>query len=213
MVYDVIKNLKNRRAPREDGISAELSKSGGQRLWKEIYELIQIIWNTEDFPEDWRTAIICPIHKKGSKLICNNYRSVSLLNVFYKVFTTIVTLCREHICEYQCGFRKGRSTMDHIFTIRQVLEKCYKQNINVYQLYVGFRQAFDSINRQFIYEAMAEFGIPSKLISLTKMTLEMIYNRVKIQNELSDSFMTNTGVRQGDSLSTVLWKKFLEKYM
>jgi hypothetical protein len=53
MVYDEIKNLKNRRAPGEDGVSAELIKSGGQRLRKEIYELIQIIWNTEDFPEDW----------------------------------------------------------------------------------------------------------------------------------------------------------------
>jgi hypothetical protein len=52
MVYDAIKNLKNRRAPGEDGINAELIKSGGQRLWKEIYELIHIIWNTEDFPED-----------------------------------------------------------------------------------------------------------------------------------------------------------------
>jgi hypothetical protein len=62
MVYDVIKNLKNRRAPGEGGISAKLIKSGRQKLWKVIYELIQIIWNTEDFPEDWRTAIICPIY-------------------------------------------------------------------------------------------------------------------------------------------------------
>jgi hypothetical protein len=83
-VYDVIRTLKNRRAPGEDGISAKLIKSGGQRLWKEIYELIQIIWNTEDSPEDWRTVIMCPIHKKGSKLTCNKYRSISLLNVTYK---------------------------------------------------------------------------------------------------------------------------------
>jgi hypothetical protein len=44
---------------------------------------------------------------------------------------------------------------------------------------------------------MAEFGIPSKLISLIKMTLETTYNKVKIQNKLSDSFMTNTDMRQG----------------
>jgi hypothetical protein len=49
MAYDVIKNPKNRRDAGEDGISAELITSGGQRLWKEIYELIQIIWNTETF--------------------------------------------------------------------------------------------------------------------------------------------------------------------
>jgi hypothetical protein len=46
-------------------------------------------------------------------------------------------------------------------------------NINIHQLYIDFRQAFNSSNRQFIYEAMAELGIPSQLISLTKMNLEM----------------------------------------
>jgi hypothetical protein len=71
-MYDVIKIFRNRRASGEDDIGAKLIKSGRQRLWKEIYELIQTIWNTEDFPEDWRTAIICPIHEKGSKLICKN---------------------------------------------------------------------------------------------------------------------------------------------
>jgi hypothetical protein len=54
-------------------------------LWNEIYELIQIIWNTEDFPEDSRTATICPMQKKGSRLICSNYRGMSLLNVTYKI--------------------------------------------------------------------------------------------------------------------------------
>jgi hypothetical protein len=98
MVYDVIKYLKNSRAPGEDGISAELIKSGRQKLWREIYELIQIIWNTEDFPKDWRTAIICPIHKKGSKLIFNNCRGISLLNVTYKVFTTVLAKYIETLC-------------------------------------------------------------------------------------------------------------------
>jgi hypothetical protein len=77
--------------------------------------------------------------------------------------------------------------------------------------------SFDSINSQFTYEAKAEFRIPSKLVTLTKMILEMTNNKVKIQNKLSDSYMTNTGMRQGDSLSTALFnitlKKFLEKYM
>jgi hypothetical protein len=60
---------------------------------------------------------------------------------------------------------------------------------------------------------MAEFRIPSKIIRLTKMTLEMTYNKVKIQNKLSDSFVTNTGMRQGDpsplSFLTSLSKKLL----
>jgi hypothetical protein len=103
MAHYLIKNLKNRRAPNEYGISAELIKCGVQRWWKEIYELIQIVWNTEDFSEDCRTAIICPIHMKGSELICNNYRGISLLNAAYKIFTTILAKCIEPFAENILG--------------------------------------------------------------------------------------------------------------
>jgi hypothetical protein len=64
-----------------------------------------------------------------------------------------------------------------------------------------------------IREAMKEFGIPAKLIALTKMTLSRTYNKVKIQNKLSGSFRTKCGIRQHDSLSTVLFNVGLEKVM
>jgi hypothetical protein len=108
------------------------------------FELIQIIWNTEDLPEDWRTAITCSIHKKGSKLLCNNHSGISLLNVPCKISTTnlakyIEPFPENILGEYQCGLHKGRSKMDHIFTIWQVLKKCYKQYINIHQLYTDFK--------------------------------------------------------------------------
>jgi hypothetical protein len=98
-------------------------------------------------------------------------------NITYKIFTTILAKYIEPFAEnilreHQCGFWKGRSITDHMFTIWQVLEKYYEQNINIHQLYTDFTQAFDIINKQFIHEAIAEFRIPSKLISLTKMTLQ-----------------------------------------
>jgi hypothetical protein len=61
--------------------------------------------------------------------------------------------------------------------------------------------------------AMKEFGIPAKLITLTKMTLSKTYNKVKIQNKLSGSFRAECGIRQGDSLSTLLFNIGPEKVM
>lgn len=83
--------MKNNRAPGDDGINPELIKHGGKDLWKAIYNLITEIWNTEIMPKDWNIAIVCPIHKKGSKLECKNYRGISLLSVIYKIFTNILT--------------------------------------------------------------------------------------------------------------------------
>jgi hypothetical protein len=65
-------------------------------------------------PSDWQRSIICPVYKKGDKLVYNNYREISLLSVPYKLFTSILRdrlepLVVRIIGKYQVGFRKGRS--------------------------------------------------------------------------------------------------------
>jgi hypothetical protein len=79
-------------------------------------------------PADWHTAVTCPIYKKGDKLQCENCRGISPLNVIYKIFTNIVTqfletYTEEMLGDHKCGFRKGLSTNDQIFTLRQIIEK------------------------------------------------------------------------------------------
>jgi hypothetical protein len=67
-VYDTIRKMKDNRAPGEDAITAKLIKKGGKHLWENIHQLIVSVWNKEEIPEEWRTAVLCPIYKKGSKL-------------------------------------------------------------------------------------------------------------------------------------------------
>jgi hypothetical protein len=45
------------------------------------------IWNIEEMPCDWRSSIICLIHMKADKVVCNNYREISLLSTTYKIVT------------------------------------------------------------------------------------------------------------------------------
>ena len=57
-----------------DQIPAELIKAGGSTIHCAIHKLIIAIWNKEDLPGEWKESIIVPIHKKGDKTDCNNYR-------------------------------------------------------------------------------------------------------------------------------------------
>jgi hypothetical protein len=137
-VYDTNRRMKDNRAPGEDAITAELIKSGGRRLWKNIHQLVVSIREKVQMPEEWRTANICPIYKKGNKLECKNYRGILLLHVAYKTFTNILAQrIKVYTEEIQCGFRQGQSTTDHVFTIRQILEKLYEYNITLHQLYIS----------------------------------------------------------------------------
>ena len=73
-------------------------------------------------------------------MLCDNYRAVTLLCTTYKIlenilYTKLVSHAEERIGEYQGGLQRGRSTVDQIFTMRQILEKCWEQNM-MYLIYL-----------------------------------------------------------------------------
>lgn len=82
-----INSLKNWKASETDGIPAKLVKYGGKTLHQVIYELCQKIQKDGEFPEEWNKAIVLPLHKRGDKLNCYNYRDISQLNTTYKLFS------------------------------------------------------------------------------------------------------------------------------
>lgn len=211
-----ISKLRNHKAAGCDNITAELLKQGGDDLKEALRLLIERIWKEGIIPDQWNTGIICPIHKKGDQLVCTNYRGITLLNTAYKIFSNIVyEKLKPHAeritGQYQCGFRAGRSTTDHVFAIRQIIEKALEYNNNIHLLFIDFRTAYDSIKRTSLYKAMEEFGIPEQLILMTKASMQNVVCKVKIDGNLSQSFPAENGLRQGDALSCVLFNVALEK--
>jgi hypothetical protein len=76
-----------------------------------------LLWEHESILKDWKRQILVPLHKKGSRNVCDNYRGIALLSIPSKVFATAILnrlkpraemLLREN----QCGFRKGRGCAD-----------------------------------------------------------------------------------------------------
>jgi sorting nexin-29 len=79
----------------------------------------------EKIPEEWKLGIIHPIYKKGDKMQCDNYRSITLLNVAYNIFTALIykrlsQKVEGKIGDYQMGFRANRFTIDNIHIIRHI---------------------------------------------------------------------------------------------
>jgi len=82
---------------------------GGGALRSEIHERIMLIWNKEELPHQWKESIVVPIHKKGDKTDCSNYRGISLLSTSYKILSNIllsrlISYADEIIGDHQCGF-------------------------------------------------------------------------------------------------------------
>ncbi|XP_064073992.1 uncharacterized protein LOC135193837 [Vanessa tameamea] len=121
-----LEQLKNNKAPGEDGITSELLKADGTP----VLEVLQKLFNTVLFegitPEAWNSVVVL-FFKKGDKTLRShkNYRPILLLSHVYKQFSRVITnrLTRwfdNFQPPEQAGFRKGYSTIDHIFTLRQI---------------------------------------------------------------------------------------------
>ena len=66
----------------------------------------------------------------------------------------------ENIRNEQAGFRKGRSCIDHIVVLRQILEQSAEWKCNFFVLYVDFDKAFDSLYRETLWKILRSYGRP-----------------------------------------------------
>lgn len=82
--------MKRNKAPGENEISADILKGAGDVMVSQIYKLITHVWNEEKLPDEWNESLTTPIHKKGDKQICANYRGTALLNNTYKILSKII---------------------------------------------------------------------------------------------------------------------------
>ena len=127
-VRRAIQRLKNNKSPGNDGITGEMIKHGGDIIIQEMHQLCNAIWKEGRTPAEWKKSILVVLHKKGSALECNNYRTIALMSHLGKVLMTVLTerlrsQTEEHLSDEQAGFRKDRSTVQQILALRLIAEK------------------------------------------------------------------------------------------
>jgi hypothetical protein len=93
----------------------------------------------------------------------------------------LVGIVETELGDYQSEFIPNRSTIDNIFMIRQIIEKCYEYNVDIHNIFMDYMHAFDSIKWNKI-DSLTQNKIPSKLIRLIKLTLENTTAKVKVNN-------------------------------
>ena len=138
-----------------DGIPAEFYKAAGPVTLDTFHAILSCAWEEETMPQDFRDAIFVSLYKnKGSKSDCGNYRGISLLSVAGKILAQVIlnrllsVVSEASLPESQCGSRPGRSTIDMIFSVRQVQEKCIEQRTDLYAVFVDLTKAFGTANRE-----------------------------------------------------------------
>jgi hypothetical protein len=140
-----LKKSKGRKAQGPGGISTELIKYGGTLLKLRFLHLLKLCWELCKILKKWTKAKVISLFKKENRSKCNNYRGISLLNAGYKIYTKIINkgltnISDVLISEKQNGFRTGRSCMDDIFTIKQVIEKRREHSLETHVVFIDYEK-------------------------------------------------------------------------
>lgn len=211
-----LKQMKNKKAPGEDRITAEMLKMGGITLEHALCVLLNKCISEEKIPKPWQNAEVILIFKKGDNTNIANYRPISLLSHLYKLLTKILTNRLTNKLDFyqpveQAGFRKEYGTNDHLQTVRTLIEKCTEYNVPLHLAFVDYEKAFDSVETWAVLNAMNEARIDTRYSNLIKHIYENATLQVAIDEDTStDKIKIEKGVRQGDTISPKLFTLALE---
>ena len=122
-----------------------------------------------------------------------------------RVVLARLQILADHIYpESQCGFRSGRSTVDMIFSAKQLQEKCREQQQPLYLAFIDLPKALDLVSRTGLFKLLEKIGCPPKLLSI----IVNMHGTVSFDGEISELFKIDSGVRQCCVLAPILFGIF-----
>lgn len=213
---EAISRLKNNKSPGSDGFPNEWYKKFKEELSPILLDSFNWTLKKAIAPPSWKEAIISVIPKEGkNREQCESYRPISVLNVDYKLFTSIITkrlgpYLIELLHEDQAGFCLGRQTQDNIRRSIHIIEHINKHHINAALFSWDAKQAYDNVLWQFLYKVLERMGFNDQFIKCIKALYTDPVARIKINGHLTNSFKLFRGTRQGCCLSPALFSIFIE---
>ena len=211
--FNVIRSLKNRKAPGIDQITNEPLKYEGEHLIQELTKLVKIMFQRGQVPKEWKTSITVTNFKRGDGKMPSNYRGITLLSAALKVLTKIIIFKLEpftRVSEEQ-GFRKNRSTIDALFILRQLIEKSIEFSKPAFMCFIDLAKAFDRVRLKDVLTILKRKEAPSDLVALIEDINTQTITQIRTDEGLSDPVRTPTGVQQGDSLSPALLSLIMDE--
>ena len=211
-----IAKLKRNKSPGYDIIPAEFVKHLKTFFAKDLTLIFNYMVENKEFPDDWAEGIRNPIFKSGSKNKCSNYRGITILPVFGKIFETVVLSRLEFVNEafqkhdrHNGAFKKDSRTSDNNFIIQGLVSRQLSLGRKLIVIHVDFSRAFDNINRNILFYKLKKSGLKGRVIDTLHNMYKKTCYRVKHNGKVSDIIPEDIGVNQGGVTSPFLFREYL----
>uniref|UniRef100_A0A8C2FKM2 Reverse transcriptase domain-containing protein n=1 Tax=Cyprinus carpio TaxID=7962 RepID=A0A8C2FKM2_CYPCA len=214
-LYKALQSMESGRAPGVDGLPVDFYKAFWLELGVDLLEVLKDSLSKGGLPLSCRRAVITLLPKKGDLTDIKSWRPVSLLCSDYKILSKalgnrLAGVLGQVIHPDQTYCVPGRSIFDNISLIRDIFYVSKLLNLDCGLISLDQEKAFDRVEHSYLWNALTAFGFSKKFIDMVRVLYCDVESMLKINGGLCAPFQVLRGIRQGCSLSGMLYSLAIE---
>jgi hypothetical protein len=211
-IIDVVNNLTTKKSAGYDDISTEIIKLAIPYVANPISCLANMSFSSGTVPDHLKIARVCPVYKSGEKSEFTNYRPISILPSFSKIFeklvyNRLVDYLNKHsiLTRNQFGFRSSHDTCMAVAEMIDKISAAMDCNEYAVGIFIDLSKAFDTLNHNILLDKLQHYGVRGTALDWFKSYLNNRVQYVNYNSTQSNKLKCTCGVPQGSILGPILF--------